>query len=247
MSATAVTIGKRFCGFPDAALGGYVCGLLADALDVKEADSWLRAPVPLETPLEIAVEDGRAVLRDEETLLAEAVPSELELDAPQAVGFEQAQEATKSFPGFESHLYPGCFGCGTEPAEGEGLRLFPGRLDGGAAMAAPWTPPSDLVEGADQIPRELVWSAFDCPQLWSLIRWEETGEDEAWVTGQMSARLDRPIVIGQPHVVVSWPIDREGRKLFAGAAIFTADGELCALSRQTAILVSGGGDSLSKL
>lgn len=245
MSATAVTIEKRFCGFPEAALGGYVCGLLADALGAAEADSWLRAPVPLDTGLEIGIEDARAILRDEANLLAEAATGELDLDAPEPVSFEAAEQASKSFPGFERHLYPGCFGCGTEPPEGEGLRLFPGQLDGGEMLAAPWTPKGALL-GEDDVPREIVWSAFDCPQLWSLILWEETGPDETWVTGQMTSRLERPVRVGEPHVVVSWPIDREGRKLYAGAAIFTAGGELCGLSRQTAILVKGAADSLGK-
>jgi hypothetical protein len=241
-----LTIDRRFCGFPEAALGGYVLGLMVDALNASDADGWLRAPVPLGTPLELAVVDGKALLRDEDNVLAEAAAAELDLEAPEAVGVERAEEASKSFPGFDSHLYPGCFGCGTDPDEGEGLRLFPGEL-GGGAMAAPWTPPPELVDGESEVPRELVWSAFDCPQLWSLMRWDDTADDEAWVTGQMSARIDRPVRVGEPHVVLSWPINREGRKLFAGAAIYDADEKLCALSRQTAIIVPGMGDSLTKV
>jgi hypothetical protein len=38
---------------------------------------------------------------------------------------------------------------------------------------------------------------------------------------------------GEPHVVVGWPIGEEGRKRFAGSAIFTAGGGLCAYARST--------------
>jgi hypothetical protein len=44
----------------------------------------------------------------------------------------------------------------------------------------------------------------------------------------------------QPHVVVGWPIGGQGRKLFAGAALFSAQGELLAISHQTCVLVTGG-------
>jgi hypothetical protein len=44
----------------------------------------------------------------------------------------------------------------------------------------------------------------------------------------------------QAHIVVGWPIGSEGRKLFAGAALFSGQGELLAISHQTCVLVTGG-------
>jgi acyl-CoA thioesterase len=37
-------------------------------------------------------------------------------------------------------------------------------------------------------------------------------------------------------VVASWPLGEDGRKLFAGTALFAEDGELLALARQTWIV-----------
>lgn len=37
--------------------------------------------------------------------------------------------------------------------------------------------------------------------------------------------------------MIAWPVGREGRKWLAGAAIFGARGELCAVGRQSATVV----------
>jgi hypothetical protein len=38
--------------------------------------------------------------------------------------------------------------------------------------------------------------------------------------------------IGEQCIVLAWPIERSGRKLISGTALFTADGELLAKSHQ---------------
>jgi hypothetical protein len=40
--------------------------------------------------------------------------------------------------------------------------------------------------------------------------------------------------------VVGWPIERQGRKIFIGAAIFSESGRLLVESRQTLILTPSG-------
>jgi hypothetical protein len=40
--------------------------------------------------------------------------------------------------------------------------------------------------------------------------------------------------------VVGWPIEREGRKIIAGAGTFSESGELLVEARQTMILTQGG-------
>jgi hypothetical protein len=52
----------------------------------------------------------------------------------------------------------------------------------------------------------------------------------------MTARVDRMPAAGERCVVASWPLGEEGRKLYAGTALFAADGELLALARQTWIV-----------
>ena len=45
--------------------------------------------------------------------------------------------------------------------------------------------------------------------------------------------------VGEQCVVTAWPLGEDGRKLFAGTALFAADGELLALARQTWIVPRG--------
>ena len=49
----------------------------------------------------------------------------------------------------------------------------------------------------------------------------------------MTARVERVPEAGEPCVVASWPLGEDGRKLYAGTALFAEDGELLALARQT--------------
>jgi len=52
------------------------------------------------------------------------------------------------------------------------------------------------------------------------------------VLGRMTARVLRVPDVGESCVVTAWPLGEDGRKLFAGTALFATDGELLALARQ---------------
>ncbi len=56
--------------------------------------------------------------------------------------------------------------------------------------------------------------------------------------GRLSARLLEPVRLGEPHVVMAWPIGSQRRKHEAGCAIFSEDGELKAAARAIQIEVS---------
>lgn len=65
-------------------------------------------------------------------VVAEALPSTLDdLSIPGAPSPQQALEARKGFRGFIDHPFPNCFVCGPNRAEGDGLRIHPGWMDGG--------------------------------------------------------------------------------------------------------------------
>jgi hypothetical protein len=79
---------------------------------------------------------------------------------------------------------------------------------------------------------ELVWAALDCPTSGPVAN--DPGGGTAFlpiVLARLTARVLAPVVAGEPHVVVAWPIEIDGRKRHAGAAIYTAAGELCGISR----------------
>jgi len=108
-----IVIDQRFNGPPTSANGGYTCGLLAAQVG-EPAEIRLRAPPPLGRPLRF---DGER-LWDGETVVAEVRQAELELDAPPPVPFDEAEHASRSYPGFDEHAYPTCFVCGPVREDG---------------------------------------------------------------------------------------------------------------------------------
>jgi hypothetical protein len=208
-----IVIDPRFNGPPASANGGYTCGLLAAQVG-EPAEITLRAPPPLGRALSF---DGERLF-DGETLIAEARRADLELDPPAPVSFADAVDAARDYPGFEEHAYPTCFVCG--PAREDGLRLFTGPA-GDGVFAAPWIP--------REVSRELAWASLDCPGAIG-VGWDGRGD---WLLGRMHGRVDALPELGERCVVVSWPIGRDGRKGFAGTALFGEDGRLLGLARQT--------------
>jgi hypothetical protein len=216
-----ITIAGRFNGPPASANGGYAAGLVAGLVD-GDAEVTLRAPPPLETPLAVVRDGARVTVRDGDSVVADAEPVSVALDVPSPVSTAEAEAARARYAGFRHHAYATCFVCGPERADG--LGIFAGPVEGrGGLVAAPWTPP------AGEVADELVWAALDCPSGWAVDEFSREGV----LLGRLAARIVARLVGGDPHVVVGWRIGEEGRKRFAGSAIFTAEGELRAYARST--------------
>jgi hypothetical protein len=77
-----------------------------------------------------------------------------------------------------------------------------------------------------------VWAAIDCPGAYAV---GDEGRGTI-VLGRMTARVTRVPAEGQPCVAASWPIGEDGRKLYAGTALFDVEGDVLALARQTWIV-----------
>jgi hypothetical protein len=234
-------IDHRFRGFSDVALGGYVGGLLAAQLG-PSAQVTLRAAVPVGRPLVIQhPTPDRLVLEDDGVALAEAETAGLQLEAPDAVSLAEAEEAAAEYPGFFAHPVPECFCCGPDREPGDGLRIFPGPAADPGVVAAPWVPDPSLTGSEGHVLPRFVWAALDCPQLWSLMVSAPPESDERVVTAAMAVRQDAAVKGGEPHVVMAWPMGREGRSLFSGGAVFSADGDVLVAARQRAVVVAGRG------
>src|SRR4051794_31035726 len=124
---TSVVISKRFCGPPTTGNGGYTCGLVAQAMHVP-ADVTIRRPIPMEKELAIHELGDLVHLKDGEELIAEAAPLVWSATAPrEEIDFNQATAAGAASPAFHNHPFPTCFTCGPDRAEGDGLRIFPGK------------------------------------------------------------------------------------------------------------------------
>jgi len=92
-----IVIQRRFHGPPESGHGGYTCGLLARDIQ-GAAQVSLRSPPPLERPLTLERDDGgRLLLRDGETIVADAETATLKLDRPPRVELADARAASPIF------------------------------------------------------------------------------------------------------------------------------------------------------
>lgn len=237
-------IARRFHGPPDSGNGGYVAGRLAGRIG-GTAEVTLRLPPPLEKEM-IVEKDGNGGVRlmDDGRLVAEARPAEVNPAIPDPPSLETARKAVERFPGFAQHPFPTCFTCGHQRAEGDGLRILSGPLEGTEAMAAPWVPHPSMADASGEVPPEILWAALDCPGAWplvgSLLR-RHFSAKAYLLLGRIAANLFSRVLSGQPCVVLGWPAGRDGRKLFSGSAIFAEDGALLASAQATWIAMEPEG------
>jgi hypothetical protein len=230
MSPT-ISVAKRFCGPPNSGNGGYTCGLISKAMHVP-ADITIRRPIPMETELSIHENGEHVRVMNREELIAEAAPLIFAASVPnEPITFKGADYASANSPAFHNHPFPTCFTCGPDRAEGDGLRIFPGKWQGNSReyFAAPWAPQSDLADRSGYIREEIIWAAMDCPTGFAAgFPWAGT-----LVTGRLGAHLVAPVRAGEKCILLSWPTGQEGRKHFAECVLLGEDGTVRAESRAT--------------
>jgi hypothetical protein len=254
---TELILPRRFCGPPHSGNGGYTAGALAahlhDCPD-NRVEAWppvevsLRQPPPLEAPMLLAPDEaveGGVVATFGGAVIATAhtVPDTL-VEVP-GVDPATARAAEASYAGLVEHPFPTCFSCGTAREEGDGLRIFPGRVDDveadglHARVAATWTPHPSLNEDwhtyVDDVPRASLpatWAALDCVGGWA-------GDlaERAMVLARITARVDTLPVIGEPHVVVGAHRATDGRKTRTASTLHDADGRVVATAEHLWIAV----------
>jgi hypothetical protein len=218
LSGENITIERRYRGPAQSANGGYSAGRLAAFLD-GPAEVTLRLPPPLDRQLTVTAADGRLLLLDGETLVAEAEPRAPELEPPARVSLAAAADAATRHVRMSGEQFSECFSCGVRPDDG--LCIHVGPVAGTDLHAAPWT--------AREVSPEVVWAAIDCPGAWAV---GGPGRGDI-VLGRMSAEIKRLPDDGEQCIVLAWPLGEDGRKLYAGTALMSADGELLAIARQT--------------
>jgi hypothetical protein len=216
-----ITYSRRFRGPLTSANGGYASGRLAAFVDADDVEVTLRLPPPLDRPLEVRREGDHATLLDGDAVVAEARATSLDVDVPPPVTFAEAEDAATRHVRLGSELFSECFTCGIRDV-GDGLRIYAGAVAEREPLhAAPWTV-------AESSP-EIVWAAIDCPGAYAVGL---AGRGEI-VLGRMAARVLRVPEVGERCVAASWPLGEDGRKLYAGTALYAEDGEVLALARQT--------------
>jgi hypothetical protein len=221
-----LVVPSRFNGPLESGNGGYSAGAIATYLGGTAAVR-LRRPVPLDTTLEISVEAGAARVLDGEELIAEAERADdFDLEPPESITLDAAQQASTRYRGLSDGQFSHCFVCGL--AREDGFQVFAGEVEGRDLVASPWTPPEWTADEKGQVKPEFVWSVLDCPTYFATY----LGEDLLTsFLAQMTARIDSRVAVGEEHVVIAWAIDVDGRKRIAGSAVLSADGDVLAVAK----------------
>jgi hypothetical protein len=229
-----IEVSRTHAGPPTMGHGGYVAGLLAARAEPGPVQVTIRKPVPLDVPLDLVDLDGdRHELRRGDELLVESERVEaLVLDVPTP---PSTADARASEPDSPSHyngtgVHPTCFGCGA--ANAEGLRIFAGPVeaDGQAQVAGVWRPEARHLEADGTVGRTWVLAALDCPGAFAFI----AGGVRAGLLGRIVFALHDDGIRGDADLLVTgWTIATEGRKMFAGTAMFAVDGRLLASAKAT--------------
>lgn len=226
-----VKIESRFCGPPKSGNGGYVCGLVGEALQ-NSATVRLFLPPPLDKELTLSVDENQAFLVDDTQPIAKGWVDTFSIECPAAPSFTEAEAASQQFIGHERHPFPTCFVCGPHRSEGDGLRIFPGPLPDTDVVAAPWIPNHSLNHSQNDelatIDRIFIWAALDCTSAFPLL---PTAEGKALVLGQMSVQIERDVMVGEKCVMLGWPRSVEGKKHFSSSAIIAEDGTVAAMAK----------------
>ena len=262
---TELTIAPRFRGPEVSGNGGWTAGAVAALVTGLEgADrcrSWpaieatLRQPPPLDVALSVqhlAADDPAntsasgaplTVLSMGGARVVEVQVVDEELVPVEQVPPAEARAAMASYPGLRTHPFPGCFVCGPDRAEGDGLRIFPGpetpAADRAVRVGAEWPPhPStgeDFHTYVDDVPRTslpVTWAALDCTGGWSADL-----EERPMVLGRMTAEIDALPAIGEEHVIVGQMLGVDGRKSFTATTLYDADGRIVGRAKHTWIAV----------
>ena len=246
-----ITVAHRFRGPARSGNGGYTAGLLAERLIASRRDRIgagappvrvrLHVPPPLETGLDVDLDlvGGTATLRAGSVVVATAAFAELDREVVPPVAPDEVASGIGPYAGATSHPFPGCFVCGPDRAEGDGLRLFPGTLGPGRTACA-WQPDRSVAGADGQVPTEVVWAALDCPGGWS-----SDLRGRPMVLGTMTAAVVRVPDVAEPCVVVGRLDATDERRSSTSTALYGADGAL--LARAEAVWVRVDPDVFNRL
>jgi hypothetical protein len=164
---------------------------------------------------------------DGETVVAEARPvAEVDAEVPAPVSPPEAHLAAARYRGSAEGVFSRCFVCGL--AREDAFGVFAGVVQGRQVVASPWTPPPWTAGADGRVLPEFVWAVLDCPTYFALHIDQELTLS---VLARLAARIEAPVLAGEEHVVIAWPIEADGRKRHAGAAVLSRDGEALAVAR----------------
>lgn len=229
MTYPTIRVDTWFQGPTGSGQGGWTAAALQAAIG-QPVSVAIRAPIPLETDLEIRHigDTWELAAVDDPTPVLIATPWTPDVPDTAPVSIDDAAEASTRFPLFDDHPVPVCFSCGLEH---DSMRVHAGELVDGR-WASTWIAPSWAALPDGSTDPGAVWAAIDCCQAWFA---GNAGGRRHSVTVQIAVDMLEPIRPGDTYALVAWPGDYDhgwdGRKRGACGAVFTADGRCVARSR----------------
>lgn len=223
-----IVIERRFHGPPESGNGGYVAGRLAAYVNGR-AIVRLRTPPPLDVAMSVRRDGDEVLLVDGDTVVATAKPASLDYAPPSAPAFSEAEHASKGYVGFTTHVFPTCFVCGPRRETGDGLRVFPGRVNGGGRVAAPWIPQAEFAGAGGTVAPEFVWAVLDCPGAFSFRSPLETPV----LLGELAVEISGTVVPGERCVITAVELGHEGRKHRTATMLYGEAGDCRAIGLAT--------------
>jgi hypothetical protein len=232
------------CGFNGPRLsgnGGYVGGVMAERFErhfrtAGAVEITLRAPVPIETPLQVSRADDALLLKAGATLLCEARAGAVDHLKPPPPPSDWAEVMRRGELGGspEDSDFHWCLVCGRGRPVGDGLRVLSTHGPGPGRSLSCYLPHANHADAQGRIKPEFLWGALDCPGAWAV---QEPDDWRPALTGRLTAKVIEPPKVGERCAVVGWKIGADGRKLHSGTALYTEAGRLCAIGHCTWILL----------
>lgn len=230
---SSIVVPEHCAGPPAMGHGGYVAGLFTRVIE-GPVQVTLRRPTPLDVELELVPGDaGRWELRAGDDAIAEGEPGVLDLEVPAPPSLDAARAAEAGSPSHwdERGVHPICLGCGLARDDDRGLEIAVGPLeaDGVEQVAGTWRPASDHAATNGAVDPLWVLAALDCPGAMAFI----ARGTRAGLLGRIVFQQHASVTVGSDQVVTGWQVGHEGRKMFAGTALWDGDGTLLAAARAT--------------
>ncbi len=228
---TTLTIPAQYNGPPDMANGGYLCGTIAAHFD-GAIEVTLRAPTPLERPLTLIKSDEtHAELFHQDTKLADIRTTSLALDPPAPPRFEDALKISRAYYQETEHPVANCFVCGPNRKQ-DGLRVHAWPVSKDLATA-PWAPDEKFARADGTIDPAFIWAALDCPGATAVEAEEVNKKGGLMLLGKLAGEVTGTLRAREKCTVIAWPLGHDGRKHYAGTAVFNEGGGCVGKARAT--------------
>jgi acyl-coenzyme A thioesterase PaaI-like protein len=225
-----ITIDQRHQGPFGAANGGYVSGLLGDALRGAPSSVRIHQPVPVGTPVYVYRRGDTAFIRHNDQTVATAELADASIATTEFVPVGDVSAAQE--PDLDLGIFADCFVCGQPTPDGLGVR--PMALPDGR-FAAIWRPGESRHVTGSKVPAVYLRSALDCPGGFAAL----TANQTLAVTGTLTSSVEFLPESDSTLIVVGEATQAEGRKLGAVSTIYTASGELVATASALWIAIPG--------